>query len=86
MEEISHNNLPKAVSLLSNEVKEIKELVLLLLKGSEHPPPQEDICTIKEASEITGLAVSTIYSLNHKSIIPCFKRGGILRFSRKRTN
>lgn len=46
-------------------------------------PPREELpVNISEASEVTGLAVKTIYGLSHQRIIPCHKRGKRLYFFR----
>ncbi len=64
----------------------IKDCLKTALKernvSTEELTQQSDICRMKEAILITGLAKSTIYGKTHKKTIPHIKKGGGLRFSR----
>ena len=76
--EISFDNLPKAVAHLLNEVAEIKSLV-------ENNQPQKNNSKrvpigIEDACDIIGKARSTVYALVRKRLIPCYKNGKKLYF------
>jgi len=76
--EISFENLPKAVAHLVNEVAVIK---LLVEKGQTPVVPQKHIpIGIEEASRIIGKAKPTIYALVRKRLLPCYKNGKKLYF------
>ena len=76
--EISFENLPKAVAHLVSELAEIKSLVE---KGQTPVVPQKRIpIDIEEACRIIGKAKPTVYALVRKRIIPCYKNGKKLYF------
>jgi len=76
--EISFENLPKAVAHLVSEVEELK---LLVEKGQTHVLPQKRIpIGIEEACQIIGKAKPTVYALVRKRILPCYKNGKKLYF------
>ena len=80
MEALTFEQLPTAVTLLTKEVSELKEL---LLKKSEQPTqPQEELLTIQQASELLNLSVPTLYSKVSKGELPVMKRSKRLYFSR----
>lgn len=63
------------VNILTNEE--------LLNKLEELATPQKEILTIREASEVTGLSVSRLYTLTCYKKIPHYKLNGKeLRFKR----
>lgn len=76
--EISFDNLPQAVSLLINEVSELKSLFVSSQKPivtiSRIPIGIDEVCTI------TGKAKPTIYALVRQRVIPCTKAGKKLYF------
>jgi excisionase family DNA binding protein len=76
--EISFENLPKAVAYLVNEVAEIKFLV----EKGQMPtvPPKRVPISIEEACRIIGKAKPTIYTLVRKRLLPCYKNGKKLYF------
>lgn len=78
--EITFENLPKAVSLLTNEVSEIKRLLLARCIEPSEPPDQ--LYTISQAAEFLSLAVPTIYSMVSRGELPVMKRSKRLYFSR----
>ena len=81
MEQLTFENLPKAVTNLANEVSEIKRL--LLSKSNEQATEAPDqLLTVHEAAEFLSLAVPTIYSKVSKSEFPVMKRSKRLYFSR----
>ena len=76
--EISFENLPKAVAHLVSEVKELK---LLVEKGQTPVLPQKRIpIGIEEACRIIGKAKPTVYALVRKRMLPCYKNGKKLYF------
>ncbi|WP_395761847.1 helix-turn-helix domain-containing protein [Elizabethkingia anophelis] len=76
--EISFENLPKAVAHLTNEIAEIKSLVQKkqMLEISDKPIP----IGIEDASRIIKKAKPTIYTLVRERKIPCYKNGKKLYF------
>ena len=76
--EISFENLPKAVAHLVSELAEIKSLVE---KGQTPIVHQKRIpIDIEEACRIIGKAKPTVYALVRKRMIPCYKNGKKLYF------
>ncbi|BAX79287.1 helix-turn-helix domain-containing protein [Labilibaculum antarcticum] len=76
--EISFENLPKAVAHLVNEVEKLK---LLVEKGQAPTLPQKRIpIGIEEACRVIGKAKPTIYALVQKRMLPCYKNGKKLYF------
>lgn len=76
--DISFENLPRAVAYLVSEIAEIKFLV----EKKESPIiPQKRIpIDITEACHIIGKAKPTVYTLVRKRLIPCYKNGKKLYF------
>ena len=79
-EALTFNDLPKAVTRLTNEVSELKSL---LMQRQAEPPTEETekLLTIKEASEFLKLSIPTIYSKVSKNQLPYMKRSKRLYFS-----
>lgn len=75
--------LPEAVTILTNQVNELK--LLLLEKKKETPTDLVDeFLTIKEAASLLHLSVPTLYSKHSKGEIPnVSKRGKRLYFSKQ---
>lgn len=76
--EISFDNLPKAVARLLNEVAEIKSLVEKTRPSA--PTSKRVPIGIDEACVIIGKAKPTVYTLVRKRLIPCYKNGKKLYF------
>lgn len=76
--EISFENLPKAVAHLVSEVAEIK----LLVENRQTPtvPPKRVPIGIDDACQIIGKAKPTVYTLVRKRLLPCYKNGKQLYF------
>jgi len=72
--------LPNAVSLLAEEIRAVKEL---LLKQDRSKPLEsvEQLLSVEEAAEFLNLAIPTIYSKVSKRELPSMKRGKKLYFS-----
>jgi len=77
---LTFDQLPKAVTMLTNEVSELKKLLIEQsnLQPTEKP---EQLLTIQETAQFLNLAVPTIYSKVSKREIPVMKRGKRLYFS-----
>jgi len=76
--EISFENLPKAVAHLVSEVAKIKSLVE---KGQTSVVPQKHVpIGIEDTCRIIGKAKPTIYALVRKRLLPCYKNGKKLYF------
>ena len=79
---ITFDQLPKAVTMLTKEVSELKRL---LIEKQEQPPHEqpEQLLTIQEAATLLHLTVPTLYSKHSKNELPgVCKRGKRLYFSR----
>ncbi|WKL48408.1 helix-turn-helix domain-containing protein [Flavobacterium pectinovorum] len=76
--EISFEDLPKAVSHL---VKEIAEIKLMIQNVQVYESKEKSIpIGIEEASRLIGKAKPTIYALVRQRKIPCYKYGKKLYF------
>lgn len=81
--EFTFEKLPQAAEQIYNKLLGL-EALLLTMSGNLQPKPEvADILTIKEAAELLGLSVSSVYGLVHKKAIPVCKRGKKLYFSRQ---
>ena len=76
--EISFENLPKAVAHI---VKEIAEIKLLIQNVQVYESKEKSIpIGVEEASRLIGKAKPTIYALIRQRKIPCYKYGKKLYF------
>ena len=80
IENLTFDELPKAVTMLTKEVSELKRL---LIEKQEQPTTEqpEQLLTVQEAAQFMNLTVATIYSKVSKSELPVMKRGKRLYFS-----
>lgn len=79
METLTFDQLPKAVTMLTKEVSELKRL---LIEKQETPTEQpEQLLTIQEAANFLSLSVPTMYSKVSKNELPYMKRSKRLYFS-----
>ena len=78
---LTFDKFPEAVTMLTNEVRELKRL---LIEKQEQTPTEhpEQLLTIQQASELLNLTVPTMYSKVSKGELPVMKRGKRLYFSR----
>jgi len=80
-ENLTFNDLPEAVTMLTKEVSELKRL--LIEKQEQKPTDQpEQLLTIQEAAKFLSLTVPTMYSKVSKGELPVMKRSKRLYFSR----
>jgi len=77
---LTFDQLPKAVTMLTNEVSELKRLLIEQCNQQPTEKP-EQLLTIQEAAQFLNLAVPTIYSKVSKREIPVMKKGKRLYFS-----
>lgn len=78
---LTFNDLPTAVTMLTKEVSELKRL--LIEKQEQEPIEQtEQLLTVQETAQFLNLTVPTIYSKVSKGELPVMKRGKRLYFSR----
>ena len=77
---LTFDQLPKAVTMLTKEVSELKRL---LIEKQEQPPTEqpEQLLTVQEAAQFLNLTVPTIYSKVSKGELPVMKRSKRLYFS-----
>jgi excisionase family DNA binding protein len=77
---LTFNDLPKAVTMLTKEISELKRL--LIQKQESKPKEQpEKLLNIQEAAQFLNLTVPTIYSKVSKGELPVMKRSKRLYFS-----
>ena len=79
-ENITFDQLPKAVTTLTNEVGLLKRLIIENQEQKLIAQP-EQLLTIQEAAQFLKLTVPTIYSKVSKGELPVMKRGKRLYFS-----
>ncbi len=79
--EITFENLPKAVTQLTNDISELKRL--LLQQSNEPAPSADELMTVQECAKFLRLSVPTIYNLIHKGEIPMLKRAKRCYFTRE---
>lgn len=77
METLRFEQLPNAVTNLTNEVRELKAL---LLNKDKAQPEIETPLNIKEVSKLTELSVPTLYGYVQRNEIPFYKMGNRLKF------
>ena len=77
---LTFDQLPKAVTMLTKEVSELKRL---LIEKQEQPPTEqpEQLLTVQEAAQFLNLTVPTIYSKVSKGEISVMKKSKRLYFS-----
>jgi excisionase family DNA binding protein len=80
IENLTFDQLPKAVTMLTNEISELKKLLLENREQLTIEQP-EKFLNIQEASKFLNLAVATVYSKVSRKELPCMKRGKRLYFS-----
>lgn len=78
---LTFDQLPKAVTMLTKEVSELKRL--LIEKQEQQPTTEqpEQLLTVQEAAQFLNLTVPTIYSKVSKGELPVMKRSKRLYFS-----
>lgn len=77
---LTFEQLPQAVSMLTREVSELKQL-LLQSNPQEKTAEPEKLLDIKQAAAYLGLTVPTMYTKVSKGELPVMKRSKRLYFS-----
>ena len=80
MDNVTFNDLPKVVTLLTKEVSELKRL-LIDNQEQKQAQKEERLLNVQEAAQFLNLTVPTIYSKVSKAELPYMKRGKRLYFS-----
>ena len=77
---LTFDQLPEAVTTLTKEVSELKNLIIT---KQEQPPKEqsETLLNVQEAAEFLKLEVPTIYSKVSRGELPVMKRSKRLYFS-----
>ena len=78
--EISFENLPKAVALLSHQIEELKTIVQQGSIGELPEKKKPKPIGVEQACEIIGKAKPTLYALVRTRLIPSYKSGKKLYF------
>ena len=78
---LTFEQLPKAVTLLTKEVSELKQLLLKKAIAPQEKEQPDKLLSIKEASEFLSLSVPTLYSKVSRNELPYMKRSKRLYFS-----
>ena len=80
MEHLTFDQLPEAVTTLTKEVSELKNLIIT---NQEQPTKEqpEILLNVQEAEEFLKLEVPTIYSKVSRGELPVMKRSKRLYFS-----
>lgn len=78
-ENLTFDLLPKAIQNLTNEVSELKSLLLNKQEQKQEQP--EKLLSIKQAAQFLNLSVPTIYTKVSKGELPFMKRSKRLYFS-----
>ena len=76
-ENLTFEQLPKAVTILTNEISELKKL---LLEKSDSKIESNNPLKIKEVAKLTSLTVSTLYGYVQRCEIPFHKKNNRLYF------
>ncbi len=80
-ENLSFEQLPKAVALLTEKVNELAGL--LIASKEQHTKTNEDeLLTVQEAAQLLKLTRPTVYSKVSRRELPCMKQGKRLHFSK----
>lgn len=78
--ELTFEQLPSAVTLLTKEISELKTLLLNSSK-EKSPEKQDELLSIQQAAKLLNLSVPTLYSKVSKNELPFMKRSKRLYFS-----
>lgn len=79
-EDLTFDQLPKAVIMLTKEISELKQL-LTQQQEEKAQEPIEKLLSVQETAKFLNLSVPTIYSKVSRRELPFMKRGKRLYFS-----
>lgn len=85
MNDLTFEQLPNAVGEIKAKLETIEQL-LKQIYNWEATASLNEYVTIKQATEILTLSVPSIYAMVHRRVIPYYKQGKRLYFSRKELN
>jgi len=77
---LTFDQLPRAVTILTKEVSELK--CLLVEKLAQNPTETDELLTVQDTAKFLSLSVPTIYGLISKGKIPVMKRSKRCYFSK----
>ncbi|MDO5981565.1 helix-turn-helix domain-containing protein [Flavivirga spongiicola] len=77
MEALKFEQLPNVIATLTNEVRELKALIL---NKAESQTEKNNPLSIKEVAKLTSLSVPTLYGYVQRHEIPYHKKGNRLYF------
>ncbi len=77
---LTFEQLPKAVTMLTKEFSELKQLLIKKQEQQTTEQP-EQFLTVQEAAQFLKLSVPTLYSKVSRCELPVMKRGKRLYFS-----
>ena len=81
---LTFDQLPKAVTMLTNEISELKRLVLEI-SDQQITDKTDRLFTVQEAAQLLHLSVPTLYSKHSKRELPgVCKKGKRLYFSQQK--
>jgi excisionase family DNA binding protein len=80
MQELTFDQLPKAVSQLFDKLENIENL--LKQQSGDSAPEVDDLLTVEQAAEFLSLSKPTVYGLISKGEIPVMKRSKRCYFSK----
>jgi len=86
MNELTFEQLPKAVGEIKAKLDSIERLLQDFLSRTPPIPKPNEYINIKQLAEILSLSIPTLYGYVHNRKIPCYKRGQRLYFSREEIN
>lgn len=78
---LTFDQLPYAVSLLTQKLNDIERL-LLQRESREQTDQREQLLTVEQAAEFLSLAKPTVYGMVSRNELPYMKRSKRLYFSR----
>ncbi|MFI0429219.1 helix-turn-helix domain-containing protein [Mariniflexile sp. HMF6888] len=78
---LTFDQLPKAVTMLTKEVSELKRLLTEKQESKPTTEQPEKLLTVQEAAQFLNLTTPTIYSKVSKGELPVMKRSKRLYFS-----
>jgi excisionase family DNA binding protein len=81
MENLTLETLPKAITLLSSEISEIKQL--LLKQNGEEKSSVDKLMNVQETAELLNLSPATVYGMVSRRKIPYMKQTKRLYFSQR---
>ena len=78
---LTFEQLPEAVSLLSEKITSLESLLRRIL-SEKNEPNDEKLLSVKEAADYLKLSIPTIYYLSSKKLLPVLKPGKNLYFNK----